>query len=1368
MYRHSPLRTTLYLLLTLALLFTGLVLPGQQLPTAFAGDPDSPLQLREMGVCADAVSRGGAGGLGVLSFGLGIDDTRFDSYNGDFVVAGLPAGATIIEAWLYWNGSDTGNAPEDDPGLFVPNPGNPPDGDPTVTLQALPAGAATQVASVTRIGGPAFWITSDFSYAYRADVSPIVTGNGSYRLAGVNNLDNYINGAELVLVYRDTTRDPYYFGIAEGLDLAEGNSSPSSGPGTKAVVYQFEPAEIARTAQVTVFLGGAGFSADGETSFWYRSDIAANLPITPTDTSIISDPLATEVPNPFDGFNNQATSGTPTGASGGYWDSVTFNVAIPAGDSWLAVQVESQDTTPTLDRIEWVGAVMNMPLACPAVQVTKTRTSPDFVQSGETITFQLLVENVGDTSLTDVVLQDLYDTTYLAFASAVAAPNDATNDGQLDWSNVGPLPYGGSTTVTVNFTAVASTEPIVGPPADRSINIAAATVITDTNGLTDGPGNYPADDPNTPEDENPYTDTADVEITDPSLTVVKSVVTPATGIQISGQPIVFDIVVTNDGDTTWNVIPLSDTYTTTHLTYSSATLAPNNATNDGQLDWSDITGAGSLAPGNAITITLTFIANTSTTGLPNNQDFNVATVSNPTDENGDSIDDVTDTEPFRVLTPASLGDRVWVDTNGNGIQNSGEPNRSGVTVNLYAAGDLVTPIATDTTDASGIYGFSNLFPGDYVVEFIKPSGFEFTALDQGANDAVDSDANQTTGRTAAINLSEGENDLTWDAGIYELLDIGDLVWEDINGDGIQSPGELGLNGVAVQLQYAGPDGNFATTGDNTTQNATTNASGAYLFANQPPGTYRILFTAPGGYAFTVQDSAVPGATDANDSDANPATGLTASFAVTSGNDDLTRDAGLYQPASLGNFVWEDINGDGIQTGESGNGISGVNVELQYAGPDGSFATAGDNSTQNTTTNASGAYLFSNLIPGAYRVLFTAPSGHVFTLQDSTVSGANDTNDSDVNPATGLTIQTSLVSGENDLTWDAGLYRPASLGNFVWEDMNGDGIQTGESGNGISSVAVQLQYAGPDGSFGTGDDATQNTTTNVSGAYLFSNLSPGNYRVLFTAPGGYVFTLQDSALPGANDTNDSDANPATGLTIQTSLVSGESDLTWDAGLYRPITLGDTIFRDPNANTVQDVGENDVVPNVPITLTNLTTGLVFNATSDNTSPTGNYLFSNLPPGLYTIDVPANLPLLIRTTPLPGPFLLQSGVTDLTKDFGYINPTAVEIANVEVSAGPEGITLTWQTVKEDLGDSFRIYRALNEYGVRKLVTLKPILAQGSPNGAAYTFLDTAVSSGTDYYYWIEISPQGTLVGPIYAPYRDDPGGSGGAQIFIPLVVR
>jgi hypothetical protein len=52
-------------------------------------------------------------------------------------------------------------------------------------------------------------------------------------------------------------------------------------------------------------------------------------------------------------------------------------------------------------------------------------------------------------------------------------------------------------------------------------------------------------------------------------------------------------------------------------------------------------------------------------------------------------------------------------------------------------------------------------------------------------------------------------------------------------------------------------------------------------------------------------------------------------------------------------------------------------------------------------------------------------------------------------------------------------------------------------------------------------------------------------VFANLPEGYVFTMQDQ---GADDAIDSDADPATGMTICTNLVAGERDMTWDAGIY----------------------------------------------------------------------------------------------------------------------------------------------------------------------------------------------------------------------------
>ena len=104
--------------------------------------------------------------------------------------------------------------------------------------------------------------------------------------------------------------------------------------------------------------------------------------------------------------------------------------------------------------------------------------------------------------------------------------------------------------------------------------------------------------------------------------------------------------------------------------------------------------------------------------------------------------------------PASLGDTVWHDTNADGIQDASETGIAGVTVNLYdSSGNRVT---TTITNSSGNYEFVNLIPGDYIVEFVSPTGYSSSPQGtSGGNN--DSDADPTTGRTDTISLSSGEN-----------------------------------------------------------------------------------------------------------------------------------------------------------------------------------------------------------------------------------------------------------------------------------------------------------------------------------------------------------------------------------------------------------------------------------------------------------------------------------------------------------------------------------------------------------------------------------------------------------------------------------
>lgn len=117
----------------------------------------------------------------------------------------------------------------------------------------------------------------------------------------------------------------------------------------------------------------------------------------------------------------------------------------------------------------------------------------------------------------------------------------------------------------------------------------------------------------------------------------------------------------------------------------------------------------------------------------------------------------TRTGPFEQ-TATLLGNRVWFDSNANGLQDPGEEGISGLCVNLYdAQGNL---IQRASTDSNGYYGF-NVQPGDYTVEFVRPDGLNFASQRAGAPDS-DSDPDPVSGR---VQVHITEDDLSVDAGL---------------------------------------------------------------------------------------------------------------------------------------------------------------------------------------------------------------------------------------------------------------------------------------------------------------------------------------------------------------------------------------------------------------------------------------------------------------------------------------------------------------------------------------------------------------------------------------------------------------------------
>jgi hypothetical protein len=242
---------------------------------------------------------------------------------------------------------------------------------------------------------------------------------------------------------------------------------------------------------------------------------------------------------------------------------------------------------------------------------------------------------------------------------------------------------------------------------------------------------------------------------------------------------------------------------------------------------------------------------------------------------------------------------------------------------------------------------------------------------------------------------------------------------------------------------------------------------------------------------------------------------------------------------LGDYVWEDSNFNGTQdTGE--HGIANVTVNLYYG--NGTYI-------RNTTTNAAGYYSFTGLMANNYTLKFVAPANYTFTKQNV---GADDSIDSDANETGWTAIITSLYYGNNDLSWDVGLYQYASIGDYVWCDCSEgyyDGIQQVNE-NGFPNVNVSL--------YNSTDVVVNTTQTNALGFYSFTNLIPGDYYLVFALPDGYKWTLQDQ---GGDDSKDSDINPSTGRTGTITLIQGQIDLTWDAGLVSapclPIPEMDTL-------------------------------------------------------------------------------------------------------------------------------------------------------------------------------------------------------------------
>lgn len=560
------------------------------------------------------------------------------------------------------------------------------------------------------------------------------------------------------------------------------------------------------------------------------------------------------------------------------------------------------------------------------------------------------------------------------------------------------------------------------------------------------------------------------------------------------------------------------------------------------------------------------------------------------DEDGTLTGEENMTIDAGFVSLVNLGDYVWIDSNKNGIQDESESGLNGVTVNLYrleSADDSIegmTPYRTQITahdDASGrdgYYCFTDLPKGLYIVEFDISDAittgytetYSFTKANAGSSGA-DSDAKYSNGSSSVMYtdvIKLYADDMTWDAGVTVYSALGGFVFDDQDYDNTQSI-YIPLPGTIVDLYTVGDDGAMS---DEPIASTVVGEDGRYLFDRLEAGRYRIHFQYPENYI-----SVKAGVGDAlHDSevayfdDDTLNGGYTDIIELPADTADLTHDAGAYLLSAIGDYVWVDADRDGIQD-EGEAPVYGIVVTLQQRKGDGEWETV-----STSVTDEDGRYKFtgvksSDVYDVEYRVVF-----NISPLVSRTLPYQGDDTALDSNMLSeyvlGVGYPTDPVKpgyGQEDMTIDAGIYyndNPCTIGDYVWYDKDQDGIQdNGETG--VEGITVILQRCASGNVWDENAwETVAQTMTDSEGRYLFSGLPSGYYRVGFAVGDPWTITLRNIGSDTAVDSNATTQNGDYYFTMAFYMNPGQTDLTWDAGIYRLEDIERPVITETVTNTV----------------------------------------------------------------------------------------------------------------------------------------------------------------------------------------------------------
>ena len=526
---------------------------------------------------------------------------------------------------------------------------------------------------------------------------------------------------------------------------------------------------------------------------------------------------------------------------------------------------------------------------------------------------------------------------------------------------------------------------------------------------------------------------------------------------------------------------------------------------------------------------------------------------------------------FGYVKKHAISGTVYLDQNRDKAKDGGDIAQSGVTVKLVDASGAV--VATTTTDADGNYSFTGLNDGTYTVQVDKTGPLASTEQTEDPSGNGDS-------RSQAITFTRSDPDVTnVNFGYAEDYTVSGTVYYDKDRSETLNNGEPGFGGVTVKL--LGEDGSVVAT-------TTTQADGTYSFAKLPAGKYTVKVE-PSDLLKKLEQTEDPDGTKDN-----------TSGVVQVGHDNPSVknvNFGYATNYTIKGTIYRDA--DRSETLEDGEKLyQGVTVDL---------LDASGNVVATTTTDAHGAYAFTNLEEGTYKVRVRKEGPIADLVQTEDPDGTKDNTSGDI------TLELNDPIKENV---NFGYISDNSISGTIYRD---DNRSNSHNGGEAGYPAQTVQLLDKDG------QVIATTTTDANGNYSFDNLPDGTYSVK---------VVKDGALTDLEQTEDPDG---TKDSASEPIVLNEDNPTKknvNFGYVPDYFIKGTIYRDGNRSGALDAGEK-LYEGVTVNLVDADGTVVATTTTD---ADGSYSFDKLPAGTYSVTV-------VQDGPIAG--LEQTGDPDATKD-------------------------------------------------------------------------------------------------------------------------